>query len=205
MQNAEQGQVDENESTGSALAYEVELKFVLTDLPRIQRCLQELQARADNVIAQRDVYFAHPQRDFATTNEALRVRRYNDDACVTYKGPLLDTQTKTRREIEIPFADGKHAGEQFEEMLAILGFRPVRAVVKRRQPFHLTWQTRPIELVLDEVDGLGTFLEIESLATESDRDAAKQCILSLAEHLGLSDPEPRSYLRMLLESDAADQ
>ena len=43
-----------------------------------------------------------PCRDFAQTDEALRIRTVGDTSFVTYKGPKLDATTKTRRELELP-------------------------------------------------------------------------------------------------------
>ena len=47
-----------------------------------------------------DTYFSHPARDFAATDEALRIRSIDQENFVTYKGPKLDATTKTRREID---------------------------------------------------------------------------------------------------------
>ena len=69
-----------------------------------------------------DRYFAHPSRDFARTDEALRLRRIGEFNFITYKGPKLDATTKTRREIEIGLADGQQAATDAAELLAAIGF-----------------------------------------------------------------------------------
>ncbi|HUG89810.1 MAG TPA: class IV adenylate cyclase, partial [Planctomycetaceae bacterium] len=145
--------------------------------------------------------FNHPARDFAKTDEALRIRQNGGTNRVTYKGPKVDLQTKTRREIEIAFGESPGDGERFAEMLRLLGFREVRAVRKRRTPCDLTWDGRSVEVSLDEVDGLGTFVEIETEADEESRGAARDAILRLAERLNLANSERRSYLCLLLERD----
>jgi hypothetical protein len=46
---------------------------------------------------------------------------------------------------------------------------------------------------------LGQYAEIETIAIEGDQEVAKECVLSLAEKLGLEESERRSYLSMLIE------
>ena len=87
-----------------------------------------------------------------------------------------------------------------QEMLTALGFRPVRGVDKVRLPYHLAQGKRDFEVVFDDVHELGTFVEIETQADESQVDAARDAILQLARDLGLSQPERKSYLCLLLES-----
>ena len=186
------------------MIYEVELKFPLaksSGVPSIRERIIALGATPSDAVIQRDVYFAHPARDFAQTDEAFRLRCVGEQNALTYKGPLLDAVTKSRREIEVSVASGLAAADQIVEMLTLLGFRSVREVVKRRTPFHLAWQGRDWELALDEVHELGWFLELETLATEVDRDSARESLLALARELGLGKSERRSYLRLLLERD----
>ena len=179
--------------------YEVELKFPLADASSLLSKLEQLGARPAAERYQQDRYFAHPVRDFAKTDEALRIRSDGQQNCITYKGPVLDPQVKLRHEIETPVAEGQEACEQLTEMFGLLGFKEVRTVSKRRTPYHLTWKDLAIELTLDEVEGLGSFVEIEALADESTRDIARDVILQLADHLGLQNPQRKSYLGMLLE------
>ena len=184
------------------MSYEVELKFPLADKEKILAALRELNARPEAELSQCDRYFAHPSRDFGQTNEAFRIRQSGDKTKLTYKGPLLDRATKTRREVELSLADGKKTAEDMTEMLNLLGFNEVRAVRKTRTPYHLAWQNFEMEVTLDNVEDLGWFLEIETLADDTSRIKAQDAILSLANHWNLENPERRSYLTMLLENNA---
>src|SRR5438046_2583453 len=85
---------------------EVEMKFAVEDFTPLTRRLWEWHAFADAEHQEADHYFNAPDRDFAQTDEALRVRRSGSYNCVTYKGPKLEAQTKTRTEIEVPFSGG---------------------------------------------------------------------------------------------------
>jgi adenylate cyclase class 2 len=180
------------------MQYEVEQKFPIADAAAIRRRLQELGAEFDPAIDQADTYFAHPARDFAQTDEALRLRQVGPENFMTYKGPKLDPLTKTRREIEIGLAPGAAAAEQFAEILLALGFRRVLTVRKRRDPGHLTWERQRVLIALDHIDRLGDFLELEIAADESALSSAKEALSNLASRLELAASERRSYLELLL-------
>src|SRR5690606_33591031 len=133
--------------------YEVELKFRVDDPQRIVALLAGLEATPGDVEQHCDTYFNHPARDFAQTDEAFRIRSIGEDNRLTYKGPLVDKQTKTRQEVEVGCEAGLVGREKLRTMLLALGFREVHTVVKRRTPFHLDWQGRDVEVTLDEVEG----------------------------------------------------
>ena len=114
--------------------------------------------------------------------------------------PRLDTFTRTRPEIEIPFLAGATSTEQMQSVLLALEFRVIETVEKTRQAAHFLWEGQPVEVTLDEARSLGTLLEIEVLATEDQWQLAGDQIVRLAEHWQILDlRELRSYLRMLLE------
>lgn len=177
---------------------EVEQKFVVSDLKEIESKLSQLGAQHLAPIRQRDLYFAHPQRDFSKTDEALRLRQSGSQCCITYKGPKLDSTTKTRHEIELPLATAPEDLEQFEKLLIALGFRPVAEVRKTRLPGRVQWQGRWVDTALDKVDEVGEYAELEILADDDAVDDAKACIQSLAAELKLCESERRSYLELLL-------
>ena len=68
-------------------------------------------------MVQIDCYYAHPVRDFAASDEALRLRQVGENNYITYKGPKLDTTTKTRREIEISLPDGLQSAAEAAELV----------------------------------------------------------------------------------------
>lgn len=184
--------------------YEVELKFPLARGAAVEAALGTLAARFRPAIEQADVYFSHPSRDFAETDEALRLRREGDGVAITWKGPRIGLAAKTRREIELPLAafpqaaGGSATLEAWSELLTALGFRRVWEVVKCRRPARVAWQGREVEVAIDTVTGLGDFLELEIVASEEEIPLALACLQSLAAELGCGPPERRSYLEMLL-------
>jgi adenylate cyclase class 2 len=183
------------------MGYEVEVKYHLANRSQLEQRLTERGTAREPAITQEDTYFSHPSRDFALTNEAMRIRRVMEQNWITYKGPRRPGPTKTREEIEIGFAPGDDARCDVLDLFERLGFRPVATIHKTRTPFHLMFEERDIEIALDEAEGLGQFAEIETLAaSEVDLPAAQAAILTLAAHLGLTEVEPRSYLRMALDA-----
>lgn len=181
--------------------YEVELKFrLLGNLDSVLEQIREWGATSFGQSFQADTYFAHPSRDFAVTDEAFRIRRQGDSNWLTYKGPLLDRQTKSRKEIEVAFAQGVHEYQNMVAMLKSLGFREVASVRKQREEWRLDWECRTVHIALDSVEGVGEYIELELLSHELDWQAARDSLLRLADTLALRNTERRSYLQLLLET-----
>jgi adenylate cyclase class 2 len=178
---------------------EVEMKFRLADWAPLVATLTEWGATPDPVRKDTDNYFNAPDRDFARTDEAVRVRRVGTSNVLTYKGPKIDTATKTRTEIELKLADGPNPAADAVKFLSALGYRPVAVVSKMRTVYHFERHGFPIQVCLDDVGTVGKFVEVEVMAEPAQLDAAKQAVMTTAAELGLTDQERRSYLRLLLE------
>lgn len=181
--------------------YEVEIK-VRADHDVVRTHLRGRDASSEGTVTQADTYYDAPHRDFAETDEALRLRRESaeDDqtVLVTYKGPLVDDSSKTREEhetgVDSPFA--------VEGILDGLGFEPAETVEKVRERFKLDGYT----VTLDDVTGLGEFVEVEVEVPEDDVEDAREGAREVLESLGL-DPDAgirTSYLGLLLEADNGD-
>jgi adenylate cyclase class 2 len=171
--------------------YEIEAKVRVDDLDELRSRLVEQHAEKIGEESQHDVYYNAPHRDFAATDEALRVRYTGGAPEITYKGPkIASTGIKARREINI----NVDSGEKFEELLELLGFQRAASVIKEREEYRL----RGASIALDSVEGLGTFVEIEVMA-EEDREAAEAHIHELEDMLGVQGTHiTASYLELLL-------
>ncbi len=186
------------------MSFEIEQKYRTSDHLAIESRLNARNAVRGATMQHEDLYLSHPARDFAQTGEAFRIRRMGAQNAITYKGPRFEGPTKTRKELEIPFAAGTESLSKLKELFESLGFQPVATVRKVRTSYHLEVNGRAVEVVLDVAEGLGTFVEVETIAeSEADFAEARRMVIEIAEALGLSDLEPRSYLRMLLERRAA--
>jgi adenylate cyclase, class 2 len=182
-----------------AMQYEVEMKFPVAEMAVLEAKLTGLGATIAAAQLEVDTYFAHPVRDFVKTDEALRIRRKGIANFITYKGPKIDPATKTRREIDLPLPPGEDTAQQWTDLLQALGFTPVGEVRKSRRKAQVAWQGRSVEVSLDQVERLGTFVELELVVESEGVEAAKACIAALAKDLGLEGSERRSYLELLLE------
>lgn len=183
------------------MGFEVELKFRVVDPADLVRRIIDLGGAGLSPVEHEDIYFAHPARDFATTGEALRIRGEGERSQVTYKGAKRSGPAKTREEIEVEFTPGLTHRTDLRAIFERLGFAAVATVRKQRASYHLLIANRAMTVTIDQTESLGIFAEVETLiANEPDLDAGQQAVLALAADLGLTDVEPKSYLRMLLES-----
>jgi len=180
------------------LNLEVESKFAVASPTAVRGRLEQIGARAGPQQLQVDTYYAHPARDFWRSREAFRWRRRNQSNVLTYKGPQLPGPTKSRAEIELAVADGEAGARSCAALLDALGFTPIATVRKRRVTLRLGWQGWDVEVALDQVDGLGAFVEVEILCGEGELGPAQEAVRSLAAAVGLEAPEPRTYLELML-------
>lgn len=186
--------------------YEVELK-IEGDHETVRDRLEATDARHLGEVEQTDTYFDAPDRSFADTDEALRLRREqtaenagadtsgSESIRITYKGPLVDDDSKTRKEFETTVGDRAEA----ERILEGLGYTPAATVEKIRRRYRLDGYT----LSLDTVSEVGQYVEIEREVPEKEVSEAKTGAKNLLRQLDL-DPESQiqtSYLGMKLTGE----
>jgi len=191
--------------------YEVEMKL-RADHDQLREQLTAMDADHVGGVTQADTYYDAPDRDFAETDEAFRVRHEtthggggrdsdrsgvstNDErVLLTYKGPLVDDRSKTREEAETRVAEEA----QLRAILAGLGYEPAATVQKKRDRYEVGG----CRVTLDRVDEVGEFVEVEhhDPVAETEIEGAREAVTDLLVELGL-DPEERiqtSYLGLVL-------
>ena len=178
------------------LEVEVKLQPDEKSLLALRDRLRESADGAPVIHQQQDIYFSHPDRDFKARDEALRLR-VDDGLFLTWKGPKLDPPLKTREEIEFGLDTDSATATR---LLTALGFEQAATVSKTREQWTLQ-NPCPANICLDNVVGLGWFVEVEVLAQEAvvGREQIEKVLL----HLGL-DQEPflqTSYLGLLTNSE----
>ena len=177
---------------------EVEVKYRLPDPAAVEARLRDWGAGVVADHAEADHYLNAPDRDFARTDEAFRLRRIGEQNLLTYKGPRHDATSKTRTEIEVPCPPGDAAAEGFLKLFQALGYRPTAVVRKRRRIYEWVRVGFTIHACLDDVESVGRFVELEIVVDEGQLVAARQTVLRIADELALGPTEPRSYLEQLL-------
>jgi adenylate cyclase, class 2 len=174
---------------------EVEVKAHTSDFKDIKDKLLQLGAYEERFEHQEDVYFNAPHRDFARTDEALRIRKIpqkeGDQIILTYKGAKLDKSSKTRKEIEVNVDDVKNMSLILEN----LGFNPVKTINKDR----IIYLFGQFIITLDKVGEVGKFIEIERDVKEGeDYQEILTEIFEIYRKLGITHGfERRSYLELL--------
>lgn len=192
--------------------FEVEIK-VRSEHDQVREALADLGVELGPERGQSDTYFNAPHRNFAETDEALRVRHATEidgkvgpdiaaavakataevRATVTYKGPRVGGTTKTREEVETEVCEG----QAIASILEAVGFESVATVSKIRE----TGQLDEYTVALDRVAGLGEFVEVERTVTEEDIETARAGARRRLRDIGLDPDEgiETSYLELLLE------
>ncbi len=170
----------------------IEVEVKARSPPDIESKIIKLGGELMGVENHLDLYFNSPSRDFARTDEALRIRIKEAGAHLTYKGPKLDSETKSRRELTVRVDDAR----VLESILESVGFFRAAVVKKRRTKYALGEAV----LAVDDVEGLGTFIEVE-LSGGEDWEVQKGEALEILARLGLAESIRESYLELLNDSE----
>lgn len=113
----------------------------------------------------------------------------------TVKRPITDVRTCIERECEVTDRAAMH------DALELMGFTPTVQIVKTRR----TAERDNLSFCFDEVERVGTFVEIEALASEADDlDAIRERVERLLESMGV--PAERctsSYDTLVYEATAS--
>ncbi len=172
--------------------FEVEAKAVVKDLDAVRERLRGVGAVFVKRVEIRDIYFSHPCRDFGESDEALRVRQVDGECELTYKGPRkVSRGVKSREEYTARVVDCS----ELIKILEALGFRKVIELVKVREVYKFNG----VEIVLDDVRGLGTFVEVEVRAESEEEGRVK--VREVFRLLGISEKDitPKTYLEIAAE------
>lgn len=168
---------------------EVEIKFRLENFDKADMIKRIDRLSIDhNSIRQIDkVYLLKSDsfKDFKSGDPVARIRLVDNKATLTYKRAVDDHGDTIEHEIVFsPIVEG-------ENILREVGYKMVTEVSKTRN----IWKLDDITINLDEVDGLGAFLEVEIMCNNEQIESSRERILTLARELGLaeSDIELKKY------------
>jgi len=178
------------------MLYEVESKNRVESIDGIKKILDDNGAGYLGVSMQDDMYYNSPLRDYAKTDEALRIRNTGESAELTYKGPKVRTEgAKAREEYNVSIS----SAADMEKVLLKTGFFISRGVKKRREEYSFMGAT----IALDIVEGLGHFVEIEIIS--EDKDSAAEKINGIKKFLKITGESiSTSYLEMIIEKEGND-
>jgi len=183
---------------------EIEIKFTLTDA-KVAEFRQWLAKNAKYVGQQNqeEHYVNNPAKSFFFTAKqgyvdalkALRVRKTDQGDWVCYKYSNVDPVTgkilyKSECESKV------ENGDAFIEMFQNLGFTETILVKKRRT----IYMTGDFEIVIDDVEKLGTFIEVELKRECADAQDGIAAINQFLKTMGVNEYNQfhRSYIHMFL-------
>jgi adenylate cyclase class 2 len=170
---------------------EYEMKIRVGSLQPLRARLGSLAIRPDTCHTERDLYFNSPIRDFGRTDEALRIRSTEEGTSLTYKGPKIGLLGVKAREEIIVSVDPK---DEMEEILSRLGFTRTAVVEKTRE----TYRVEGTFVALDEVKGLGSFVEIEAPSGLGEEEAIALINKVRGELEVTGEETPLSYLELII-------
>lgn len=182
------------------MGFEIEIKVKVESLDPIRNNLETHSCEKIADQDEYDLYFNSPFRDFAKTDEALRLRYVKNQKigkpmppCITYKGPKVGREGfKAREELIVDLS----SGDEFAKILEKLGFTKTAEVIKHRE----IYQCENAIVTLDDLKGVGCFSEIEA-SFDLTEDEAVTVIDKTAEMAGIRGERlTKSYLEILLES-----
>jgi uridine kinase len=170
--------------------HEMQIKFKAEDLD--EEKLRRLGAERLGFTSQVDNYYNPHDRNLAATDEMLRIRRESGHRILTYKGPRIDSQFRTRPKFEFEIDE-----ETENKFLSFYGDM-IKTIKKERELYQLEGTIFSIDSVTKIENGriteLGMFLEIRSAGKSLDQKKLEQIITGLGLRLedGIKDP----YLEM---------
>jgi len=153
----------------------IEIKARIADLARIRTAAEQITETPVEVLQQEDTFFEVPRgrlklRQFTSAHGQL-IYYQRDDR----KGPKLSSYV-------ISATDDPQTLR-----LALASALSVRGVVKKTRWLYRVGQTR---IHLDEVEGLGHFLELEVvMGAEESREAGERIAGDLMKKLGINEPD----------------
>ena len=142
--------------SGSILRRNIELKARCADLERARRAGKGIGAESVGILDQRDTYFAVPHGRLKLREIAGRGAELIGYA----RGDRAAARGSDYRIVAVSDAVGLR-----EVLAAALGVRG--EVVKRRE----LWMWRGVRIHLDDVRGLGAFVELEAVMEAGEEDA----------------------------------
>lgn len=180
---------------------EIEVKYPLNNTKEVIARLEQLGAQ-EGILRdmQEDIYFTPAHRDFLdgdVVSEWLRLRKGKGGESVTFKRylPLGSRYADHCDEYESTISDIK----AMELMFEALDMKEIVRVHKERS----TWRLEDTEVALDNVKGLGDFLEIEYKG-EGTLEEARAHLQEVLQKLGakVGEEDKRGYPYLLLGRDA---
>lgn len=180
--------------------HEIEVKVALRDVDAVMRAIEALGCTWGEYIHQDDTVYVRDVSSpeaYLRNNDFLRLRVQNNDKVIftlKHHPERADDPDSAPLEQELTV----ESREGMEKVLNTLGFsEAVRLQKKRRKTNYKKW-----EICVDEVEGLGAFIELEELAgPEVSVPEVRKAMRAFLHSVGIADTEQfaQRYDTLLLE------
>lgn len=157
---------------------EIEVKAKVSNLGFIKNELIKRGCTFSEPLIQKDRVYLHNSIEFPDIKRGtviLRIRDSNGKFIITLKKQLENELDNIEREIMVD------SPEQADEILKYMDFHEVVKVSKKR----IKCKYNGLEICLDEVDRLGSFIEVEKLTLEEDSLKVQKELFEFLETLGI--------------------
>ncbi len=162
---------------------EIEVKIKIDHLAAVkEKILEQGALLTKERHSYDDTFYDRPSLELRNKHFALRVRKINKKAFLTFKGPEQKSRKfKIREEYETEVKNAK----QLQKILKSLGLQPVFQYVK----FRTVFRRKKLTICLDETP-IGNFLELEGQQNE---------IVKFAHELGFSKDQfiKQDYVQLI--------
>lgn len=175
---------------------EIEIKIRISKEKYLElKKLLDKTAKFKGEFTQQDIIFDYINESFIQKDGSiykwLRLRKENDKNIMTFKN-VYNTKGRQKDEFEFELSDG----EQARKLLEGLGYEKLIEFTKTREKYIYK---KHFEIVLDYIQELGYFMEIELLEIPENIDAEKALEEQAIElNLNLEDESVLGYAHILM-------
>ncbi len=176
---------------------EIEIKAVLKDRTAIVEKLTSLGCVLSAVIQQNDVVYVENTGSleiFLSNKIFLRIRVNNESEVIFTAKKRMGALVAIEHEVHVD------SREEIEQMLYLMGYKKALAIRKTRYTTHY----RDCEICIDEVEGLGAFIEMEKLSKDGNPEEIQEELFKFFESIGIrrENRVTKGYDILLLEKEA---
>jgi len=157
---------------------EIEVKAKASDGDVLIRNLVALGCKMSDPIVQEDRIYRNFTGDFSKFSPGknfLRIRKAKGKILFTLKQSVTNILDKIEKEIEVSDA------EELDDILKLMGYREEVQVHKTRKKTDYNG----LEICVDEVRGLGSFIEVEKITEDGDAAQVQKELFEFLQTLGV--------------------
>ncbi len=183
---------------GNLKNIEVELKFPLLNHGKLAQALNKIAKPEEVDVFQKDTYYVPKHRNFLENrpiSEWLRIRETKQGASINYKNWHDAPGIKTISCDE--FETGVDNASALKNIFNILDFKEVIIVEKIRN----TWHYKDVFISIDDIKGLGNFIELEANGTFPSIQEAKDHLYKILKEINakVGEQDYKGYPHRALE------